>query len=94
METQVPIIKNIDFEFANCERVALIGRVGCGKTTLLNTILKEAFIKEGQIELRSGPILAAYAEQNPLIITGTIRSNILYGSKYDAEFYEKVVKAC
>ena len=91
METNTSIIKNISFEFENCEKVALIGRVGCGKTTLLNTILKEAYVQEGQIEVRTGPILAAYAEQNPLIITGTIRSNILYGSQYDADFYQKVV---
>ena len=37
-------IKNISFEFKNCDKVAIIGRVGCGKTTLLNTILKETFI--------------------------------------------------
>lgn len=62
IETQQPIIKDISFEFSNCERVALIGRVGCGKSTLLNTILKEAYVREGQIEVKSGPILAAYAE--------------------------------
>lgn len=49
LETQTPIIKDISFEFGNCERVALIGRVGCGKSTLLNTILKEAYVKEGSI---------------------------------------------
>jgi ABC-type transport system involved in cytochrome bd biosynthesis fused ATPase/permease subunit len=37
-------IKDISFEFNNFEKVAILGRVGCGKTTLLNTILKETFI--------------------------------------------------
>lgn len=94
IETQTPIIKDISFEFAKCERVALIGRVGCGKSTLLNTILKEAYVREGQVEVNSGPVLAAYAEQNPLIISGTVRSNITYGSKYDPEYYQKVITAC
>lgn len=44
--------------------------------------------------MRSGPILAAYAEQNPLIVSGTVRSNITYGSKYDPEYYKKVITAC
>ena len=29
-----------------------------------------------------------------MIITGTVRSNILYGSPYDPDFYQKVVEAC
>jgi len=36
----------------------------------------------------------AYAEQNPLIMTGTVRSNILFGSAFDPRYYEKVVAAC
>lgn len=29
-----------------------------------------------------------------MIICGTVRSNILYGSNYDKKFYAQVVKAC
>ena len=88
------MIKAISFEFKKCDKVALIGRVGCGKTTLLNAILKEAYIQKGTVEVEGSRLLAAYAEQNPLIISGTIRSNITYGSKYDAAFYQKVITAC
>lgn len=38
--------------------------------------------------------MAAYAEQTPLITTGTVRSNITYGSKYDPKHYKKVITAC
>lgn len=94
LRTQKPVIKDISFEFKKCDKVALIGRVGCGKTTLLNAILKEAYIQKGTVEVEGSRLLAAYAEQNPLIISGTIRSNITYGSKYDAVFYQKVITAC
>lgn len=36
----------------------------------------------------------SYAEQTPLIVTGTVRSNILYGSEYDPVLFDKVVDAC
>lgn len=61
-QTGQEIIKNISFEFSNNEKVAIIGRVGCGKTTLLNTILKETFIQTGQIEISGTELIGSYAE--------------------------------
>jgi ATP-binding cassette subfamily C (CFTR/MRP) protein 4 len=94
METETPVLRHISFDFKNFEKVAIIGRVGCGKSTLLQAVLKEAFIQSGSVSIQGTELRAAYAEQNPLIITGTVRSNILYGSPYDQEYYEKVVQAC
>ena len=42
------------------------------------TILKELCIVKGKLEVSSRSHIA-YAEQNPLIMTGTVRSNILFG---------------
>jgi len=85
------VLKDISFDFSNYEKVAVIGKVGCGKSTLLNTILKESFIQKGSVLIQGSPLTASYAEQNPLIISGTVRSNILYGSVYDKSYYQKVV---
>lgn len=92
--TNKSVIKDISFELNNYNKVALIGRVGCGKTTLLNTILKEAYIQNGVVEINSSGLVATYAEQNPLIISGNIRSNITYGSKFEQEHYNKIINAC
>ena len=92
--TQTAVIQDVSFEFNEYNKVALIGRVGCGKTTLLNTILKETFIQKGHVEVGGSRLLASYAEQNPLIVSGTVRSNIIYGSKFDEDFYQKVITAC
>jgi len=35
-----------------------------------------------------------FAEQEPLIITGTVQSNILFGLEKDADWYAKVIWAC
>ena len=44
------IIKDISFEFTNAEKVAIIGKVGSGKTSLLLTLLKELFIVKENAE--------------------------------------------
>ena len=35
-----------------------------------------------------------YVSQQPWVFSGTVRSNILFGKKYEEERYEKVIKAC
>ena len=73
--------------------MAVVGRVGSGKTSLFLTILKELCIVKGRMEVSSRSHIA-YAEQNPLIISGTVRSNILFGEQYSESRYKNVVKSC
>lgn len=62
LKTSTPILSGISFKFDNYEKVAIIGRVGCGKSTLFNAILKEAFIQNGQIKISGTELTASYAE--------------------------------
>lgn len=78
-------IRDISFEFKEAEKIAVIGKVGCGKTSLLLTILKELCIMKGKIQVNSKDI--TYAEQNPLIMTGTVRQNILFGLPFNSLWY-------
>ena len=77
-----PPIQDINLDFQGPMKVAVIGKVGCGKSTLFHTALKETYIKQGSVEIGSDSV--ALTEQNPLIITGTVESNILFGSKMDS----------
>ena len=43
------IFENIQFEIKNNEKIAVIGRNGCGKTTLLNVITKKLVLDQGTI---------------------------------------------
>lgn len=55
-----PVIKDVSFEFSNNEKIAVIGKVGSGKTSLLLTILKELCITKGTLQVNAQDI--AYAE--------------------------------
>lgn len=65
--------------------------MGAGKSSLLNAVLGELPPSQGLVNVH-GRI--AYVSQQPWVFSGTVRSNILFGKKYEKERYEQVIKAC
>ncbi|OMJ70222.1 hypothetical protein SteCoe_31852 [Stentor coeruleus] len=70
---------------------AIIGQMSSGKSMLLHTILGECNITQGEIVV-GGSI--AYASQEPWIVSGTVRENIIMGSPYIKEKYNQVIQCC
>lgn len=87
------MIADFSAEFSKGEQVAVIGKVGAGKSSLLLAILGEVPVVKGSLRIRAGASIA-YAEQEPLIVTGTIRDNITFGSELDPDWYSLVLQAC
>lgn len=93
-------LKNIDhFEAKRGELTCVVGRVGAGKSTLLKTILGQLPCVSGsqeslppKIYVRGSSI--AYCPQESWVMNDTIKANILFGHKYDEEYYRKTVEAC
>lgn len=56
------VFENIQFEIRNTEKIALIGRNGCGKTTLLRCIAKEEELDNGEIH-KANDIRIGYLSQ-------------------------------
>ncbi|XP_032233126.2 ATP-binding cassette sub-family C member 4 [Nematostella vectensis] len=73
------------------ELVLVTGPVGCGKSTLLSVILGEIPISSGKV-LRGGKL--AHVSQCPWVFSGTVRSNILFGKRYDPRLYDATLLAC
>ena len=76
------MLKNISFELKSGELLTVVGKVGTGKTTLLMAVMEEAPVKEGKVNV-SGSV--AYVEQEPFILSDTLKNNITFGSDYDKE---------
>ena len=87
------VIRDLTFSFESGKKVAVIGPVGSGKTSLLMSILGEMPVSQGRVLLQKDAQIA-YAEQEPLIVTGTVESNILFGLRMDREWYDRVCQAC
>ncbi|KAF9130910.1 hypothetical protein BGW39_002500 [Mortierella sp. 14UC] len=86
-----PTLRNITLSVKNKSLTAIVGRVGQGKSSLLNAIIGEMYKLEGTIRVR-GRI--AYVPQQAFITNATIKENIIFGSPYDQDRYRRVVTAC
>ncbi len=47
------VLRDVNFTLSQNEKVAIIGKVGCGKTSLMLTILKELCLAKGTIKVSS-----------------------------------------
>ena len=91
------LLKEIDLTINKGELVTIIGETGSGKTCLINSILRNLeLINENSPDKKyyicSNKI--SYACQDPWIMNGTIRENIIFYDKFDKDRYNKVVNAC
>ena len=62
------VLERVDFEIKDREKVAIVGRNGCGKTTLLKAISGEVLLEEGTGEdtfalIKSGAPVIGYLKQ-------------------------------
>ncbi|KAL7557087.1 hypothetical protein ACA910_009910 [Epithemia clementina (nom. ined.)] len=85
-------LDNVSVEFYHGTLTAIIGAVGSGKSALLQALVAELAVTSGSIDRNYQTL--AYAAQDPWIMGGTIKDNILMGQELDEEWYHQVVLAC
>ncbi|KAJ1857156.1 hypothetical protein GGF49_002084 [Coemansia sp. RSA 1853] len=86
-----PTLHGVSIQCKRDELVAVIGRVGAGKSSLVSAILGDMIKCDGSVRVRGS---IAYVPQQAWIMNATLRDNILFGSRFDQEFYDRVVDAC
>lgn len=97
--TDSPVLKDISINIPKSSMIAITGPVGCGKSTLMKSLLGEALLLSGGISISSDHGGIAYCDQNPWLVSGTIRENIVgYSTSnnpaVDAECYKTTLWAC
>ena len=85
-------LDSVSLDVASGELLAVIGTVGSGKSALLQAIVGEMSIACGDITRKYHSL--SYAAQDPWIMDGCIKDNILMGLSFDSAWYKKVVNAC
>lgn len=88
---EAEILHDINLKINPGEFLAVIGRVGSGKSSLLNAIMNEIIRVKGQVS-KNGSI--AYIPQEAFLINETIKENIIFGSEEDNKKFKETVKIC
>jgi len=99
-----PVLNKISFKIIAGETIAVVGRTGSGKTTLINLIIRfydptsgRILINEKDIKNYEKSILRskiALVMQDPFLFSGTIRENIGHGnSKISEKEMEYILEA-
>ena len=96
------LMKNLNLEVSPGQRIAIVGPTGCGKSTLINLLMRFYDVNSGDIqmsgksiyELTRASMRGKYGMvlQDTWLFGGTIRDNIAYG-KPDASMEEVITAA-
>ena len=96
-----PLIENFNLDVKPGQRIAIVGPTGCGKTTLINLLMRFYDVDSGSIKVDGTDIRdmtrkslrANYGMvlQDTWLKAGTIRENIAYGKPDATE--EEIIKA-
>lgn len=100
-DKSVKLIENFNLHVKPGERTAIVGPTGCGKTTMINLLMRFYDVDSGQIKVSGENIknctrdslrsMYGMVLQETWLKTATIRENIAY-AKPDASF-EEITKA-
>lgn len=96
-----PFIKDLDLKAESGKTIALVGPTGCGKTTLINLLMRFYELDGGEIQVDGNDIAKVTREslrlnfgmvlQDSWLFAGTIFENIAYGK--DNATMDEVVEA-
>uniref|UniRef100_A0A1I8A8Z0 Multidrug resistance protein 1 n=1 Tax=Steinernema glaseri TaxID=37863 RepID=A0A1I8A8Z0_9BILA len=98
----IPILKGISFDVNPGQTVALVGSSGCGKSTIVQLLLRYYNPLSGSITIDGHEIsdinirhlrnLIGVVSQEPILFNCSIKKNIMYGNEDISD--EDIVRAC
>ncbi|NXH86074.1 MRP3 protein, partial [Edolisoma coerulescens] len=86
-----PALKDINMVVPSGSLVAIVGHVGCGKSSLVSALLGEMEKLEGEVAVKGS---VAYVPQQAWIQNATLKDNILFGQALNEEKYLNALEAC
>lgn len=97
-----PLIESLNLNVKSGQHIAIVGPTGCGKTTLINLLMRFYDVVDGEIRVSGEPIKELTRSslrrsfgivlQETWVFKGTVRENISYG-KPDASLDEIIAAA-
>ncbi|KAJ3222538.1 hypothetical protein HDU81_009818 [Chytriomyces hyalinus] len=83
-------LTNINLQIPQGKLVAIVGKVGSGKSSLLNALVNEMTRIGGSVSFKGS---VSYCPQSPFIQNATIKENILFGKDLNEQRYDATTRA-
>lgn len=84
-------LEDINFVAHKGELSCVVGRVGSGKSSLLQAILGDIWKINGEVVVHGA---TAYVAQQSWVMNASVKENIVFGHRWDSHFYERTIQAC
>ncbi|KAL8772637.1 MAG: hypothetical protein Q9209_002298 [Squamulea sp. 1 TL-2023] len=84
-------LEDINFSANKGELNCVVGRVGSGKSSLLQTLLGDIWKISGEVVVHGR---TAYVAQQAWVMNATVKENIVFGHRWDPHFYDRTINAC
>lgn len=98
------ILKDLDINIKQGEKIAIVGKNGTGKSTLINILLRIYNISNGQFQLNDKGVydidiesyrnLITVVNQDIHIFDMSIKDNIVLFKQYDKEKFNEIIELC
>merc|ERR1719457_149891 len=85
------VLNDINMHIKEGELVAIVGQVGCGKSSLVQALLGDMEKIQGSVKVKG---TCAYVPQQAWIQNMTVRDNILFNKQFSCALYEQAVTSC
>lgn len=100
-DTNITALKNINFSVNTGETIAILGKTGSGKTSIINLIARLYDATEGTVLIDNTPVKKinlydlrnqiGFVPQDPFLFSDTIENNIKFGKQNATE--EEIIRA-
>ncbi len=75
----VPVVQNLNLQIPKGRSLAIVGPVGSGKTSLLQGLLSECRLLQGQMSFHPDLKRKAFVPQEAFIVNASLLDNVLFG---------------
>ncbi|XP_043571121.1 ATP-binding cassette sub-family C member 3 isoform X3 [Chiloscyllium plagiosum] len=90
-KTDPVVLNGISLMVPQGSLVAVVGHVGCGKSSLISALLGEMEKLEGSVAIHGS---VAYVPQQAWIRNASLKDNIIFGELLSEQKYQQVLEAC